>query len=235
MLKEGLQNQQLTVDHGSDRRRWLVILDALAVAAFAVLLASIVFRLGGAVQSASAWVVVGLSLPLGYLAADLASGLVHWFCDTCFEEDTRIIGRAMIRPFREHHSDPHAITRHGFFELNGNNCLAMVPPLFFGLWAGGPTAGSTMSLFAYSLLFSFALAIFATNQFHQWAHAKKVPRMVRWLQRRRLILPPTVHNLHHSGDYSGSYCITTGWMNHALDSIIHSQRQEQPVAEEEQP
>lgn len=38
------------------------------------------------------------ALLLGYLAADILSGTVHWFCDTFFSEDTPLIGQVLIRP-----------------------------------------------------------------------------------------------------------------------------------------
>ena len=65
----------------------------------------------------------------GLLAADLVSGMVHWAGDTLCDEDTPVLGRHFIRPFREHHVDPKAITRHDFIETNGNNCIASMPVL----------------------------------------------------------------------------------------------------------
>src|SRR5689334_6658220 len=63
------------------------------------------------------WLVLTAVL-LGYLAADLVSGLVHWAADTWGSTDLPVIGPAVLAPFREHHRDQLAITRHGFVETN---------------------------------------------------------------------------------------------------------------------
>ena len=49
------------------------------------------------------------SVLIGYLAADFLSGTVHWFCDTFFNAKTPLIGRFLIQPFRDHHSQPRRI------------------------------------------------------------------------------------------------------------------------------
>src|SRR6185295_14577331 len=114
---------------------------------------------------------------LGWLCADFASGVMHWFADTFFEEDTPGIGRLLIQPFREHHRDPLAMTHHGFLELTGNSCLVLLPV------AGSPAAFS-VSPAAHTALLAFTLGLFATNLFHKWAHEPNPPAGVRWLQDR---------------------------------------------------
>ncbi len=159
-----------------------------------------------------------LTILCGFVLADAASGLVHWFCDTFFEETTPVIGALMIAPFREHHRDPLAMTRHGFLELNGHNCLILVPVLG-GTWWLGPETDSDAAVFGYSLLLAFAAMITGTNQFHRWAHDPAPPRLARLLQRYGLVISPSHHARHHAPPHRSAYCVTTGWANRFADSL----------------
>lgn len=195
------------------RPRWIVTLEALAVAAFFALVALLSVRM---VRDASGWAQAPLLLLAGiagYAMADVASGLTHWFCDTFFKEDTPGIGRVLIFPFREHHRDPAAMTRHGFLELTGNSCLGVAPFLGLAFWR-------PWSPFLDAALVTFALALFGTNLFHKWAHSAAVPRWVGLLQRCHLILNPARHNVHHTPPNKSAYCVTNGWMNALLDRIL---------------
>ncbi|MBY0280486.1 fatty acid desaturase family protein [Candidatus Binatia bacterium] len=197
---------------------WLKAFDVASVSALLVLLNVAVARLVPALGEggAAAWILLP-ACAAAVLAADLVSGLVHWICDRFFAEDTPLIGRMLIHPFREHHVDPMAITRHGLFELCGNNALAVLLPVL-ALLLAGPPRPSASSLALHGFVIAFSFAVFATNLMHKWAHAVQCRAVVRWLQRTRLILSPEVHDRHHRGDFSHGYCVTTGWLNPLLDA-----------------
>lgn len=201
------------------------LLDIASVAAFAIATLALAARLSSVPWHWPEVVRVGAGAVLGYVAADVVSGVVHWFCDTFFREDTPVIGRAFIHPFREHHADPLAITRHDFFEVNGNNCLAMLPLLLavLALGRGEPVPAP----FWQSLVLAFALATFATNQFHKWAHQPRPSAPVRWLQRSGLVLSPAHHGRHHRAPYRQAFCITAGWLDPLLDRARVFERIEQ--------
>jgi plasmanylethanolamine desaturase len=149
----------------------------------------------------------------GFVAADFVSGFVHWAADTWGTPEWPIVGKALIRPFREHHVDQTAITRHDFIETNGNNCFASIFPTVAAALL--PLHG-TLSVFACELVFALSFALFGTNQFHKWAHMETPPRLVGALQRANLLLPPDHHAVHHTAPYAKYYCITVGWMNELL-------------------
>jgi hypothetical protein len=196
----------------------LQLLDVASVVGFAAASGGLGLRLWTVPWESPHLLQIAAGAALGYVLADVVSGVVHWFCDTFFHEDTPVIGRAFIHPFREHHADPLAITRHGFFEVNGNNCLAMLPLLVAVWMLGAPAAGGAVpAVFWQSLVLGFALATFATNQFHKWAHQPAPTAVVRWLQGTGLVLSPAHHRLHHNWPFRQAFCITAGWLDPVLD------------------
>lgn len=159
-----------------------------------------------------------ITLFAAYLAADLLSGLVHCLADRCGSIHTPLLGPALIRPFREHHAYPQAICHHDFVELNGNTALLGLPLLAPTAWLL-PTEtllGAAFAIFALTL----SVAVLLTNSFHSWAHADSPPRLVRALQRARLILSPEHHDHHHEPPFSRCYCVTVGWLDPLLDLFV---------------
>jgi len=147
-----------------------------------------------------------------WIAADLLSGLAHWTFDTWGSVRTPVVGPAFIRPFREHHVHPQAMTRHDFVETNGSSCLACVPLLAMCLFM------ESHSLRSFSMF--LALGILATNQCHKWAHMARPPGAICLLQELRLVLRPEVHRLHHTPPYASHYCTASGWLNPMLNALL---------------
>ena len=181
-----------------------IVVYALVMAALAVRVAPRAIR--------NPWLAL-TAFMAGFVLADFVSGFVHWAADTWGTPEWPLVGKALIRPFREHHVDQKEITRHDFVETNGNNCFVSIGPALGAALLPQTGAGF---FFTAVLMFSLCLFILGTNQFHKWSHLDEPPRWVALLQRANLILPPEHHAQHHAAPYAKYYCITVGWLNEAL-------------------
>jgi ubiquitin-conjugating enzyme E2 variant len=163
---------------------------------------------------------------LGIAAADLASGLIHWFADTWGRDDCPLIGHRLLVPFRVHHINPDDFLRRRFIDTNGE-VAAIAAPLLALLLAVplDTTWGGPVALFG----FAFCCVGSMTNQIHQWAHMPVPPAPVRAMQASRLLLGRAEHATHHDRPYDRRYCITTGWCNRPLDAIAFFRRLESAI------
>jgi plasmanylethanolamine desaturase len=199
---------------------WQFTLEATAITVFftyVILYALSLMENFGARSDTSSllWLELILYALGAYVAADFVSGMVHFLADNFGNPETPILGRLFIFPFREHHVDAKAITRHSFAETNGANCLVSLTPMIYFYYASAPVADFTFRFFMVCFFFS----IFMTNQIHKWAHMDHPPALVALLQRLHLILPPDHHGIHHTVPYDKYYCITCGWLNPVLGSL----------------
>lgn len=194
------------------------LLEVGALAAFAVFSSlfarRVVAEVVGRLSWATSFAVLG-SLLLGYALADFLSGLVHFLFDNFGSPETPLVGQKFIKPFRDHHDDPKAMTLGDAVAVNADNCLACLPvliPVFFLLdLARHPYIG----LFLVALLFFTML----TNQLHKWAHMAQRPRVVTVLQRMHLVLSVDHHQVHHTAPFDTHYCITWGMLNPLLERL----------------
>lgn len=198
------------------RYRIVEVLSVVAFASFAWLLAD------EAIAGLSTRPAFALWLPpvalAAFVASDFVSGFVHWLADTYCHADTPFVGPKFVAPFREHHDDPLAITRHDFIEANGDNCcislLVLVPAY---LWL--PMREQAWAALAGLWVLLLAMSVLLTSLAHGWAHMEEPPRLVARLQRMGLLLTREHHAMHHVAPHRTHYCITTGWLNPLLDKL----------------
>jgi plasmanylethanolamine desaturase len=192
---------------------------AFEVASIAAFFALVVLLAGDIASAVGRQPLLGLLVPpvalLGYLTSDFTSGLVHWLADRYGSRTTPLLGPKFVVPFRDHHDDPAAISRHDFVEANGDNCFvalfALVPASFLRV----DHAPWLALLVLYVLV--LAVGTLLTSMAHGWAHRDDPPKLAKWLARAGLVIAREHHQHHHQGDHLTHYCITTGWLNGVLD------------------
>lgn len=146
---------------------------------------------------------------LGWLLADLLSGLFHWAQDRLISERTPFVGGFLVEPNRLHHREPLAFVAGSFAWRNGSTYafVAFVGAILLA------TAGP--SLFLAALVVGGAL----TTQAHYWAHRPSgAPGIVRVLQASGALQSPKHHAGHHRPPNLERYCVLTDWLNPILDA-----------------
>ncbi len=197
--------------------RWVRLLFASAAVAATALLAAHVARLlaGWSVEAVPA---MAAGLLLGALAADGATGCVHWACDSFGSAAGRGPLAALIASFREHHRNPEAMLEGDWVTVNGEAATASCLGLAVLSWPDiTEILAARPELHAAAI--SFVSLAGAANQLHRWAHSTTVPKAVGWLQRAGLVLSPARHARHHCGAHNRAYCISLGWLNAPLDRV----------------
>ncbi|KAH6786403.1 fatty acid desaturase A [Perilla frutescens var. hirtella] len=153
-------------------------------------------------------IIAGL---IGYVLADLGSGVYHWGIDNYGGADTPVFG-SQIDGFQGHHKWPWTITRRQF--ANNLHALArattfVVAPI--NLVCDDATALGFVAACSGFIMFS--------QQFHAWAHTTKsrLPAVVAALQDGGVLVSRSQHAAHHRPPYNNNYCIVSGVWNEILD------------------
>lgn len=204
------------------------VLEIVCIGGLFVELGYLAWRLCSTVRTPGHLVALTLVLAVGYLVADLVSGVVHWAGDTLGSEATPLVGASFIGPFRRHHTDPSDITRHDFIETNGNNSIVSVGFLS-PVTVLMPEEPGWLFYWA-AVMWSLCTWMLGTNQFHKWAHAPRPPAWVRALQRTGVILDPVHHRFHHQSPHLTHYCITHGHCDRLLGRMRVFRRLESAIA-----
>jgi hypothetical protein len=144
------------------------------------------------------------------LAADLVSGLVHWWEDAYARRDNPLFGRVAEANLR-HHARPREFLAKGYFESSWDLWLLGGAALAGAAWLG--VLGWPIVL--------FVVLVANANQIHKWAHMQtsEQPRLVAWLQRMQCLQTTRHHSLHHQGARNTHYCVITNVLNPVLEEL----------------
>ena len=153
--------------------------------------------------------IVG-QLLLGWLAADVFTGVFHWWEDNFGNEKWPILGAWLIAPQQLHHIDPLAFTRHGFWARNGASIIASI------LAGAGLAAIFGPSFFILALIVGTALS----NEVHRFAHQpSQASKPIRVLQEIGILQSARGHAKHHRPPYQANYCVLTDWTNAVINAF----------------
>jgi len=204
-----------TYDYPTSHR----VFEIVSVGAFIGFAGALIYRVVAEVAGRFSWqigLLIGMLILVAYAVADLASGIVHFLLDNFGSPDTPVIGQKFVKPFRDHHVDPMAMTQGDFIAVNADNvfvCLPVLIPVVVFMDVGEHP-------FVGVFLVALVAGVIMTNQLHKWAHMPTVPRLVAAAQRSGVVLSKEHHSVHHSGGYDSNYCITWGHLDVLLNRFV---------------
>nr|GMC51774.1 fatty acid desaturase 4, chloroplastic [Ipomoea batatas] len=177
-----------------------------------IVLVSLAKSVAGAAVS-HAWFEPILAGYIGYVLADLGSGVYHWGIDNYGSAKTPVFG-TQIDAFQGHHKWPWTITRREF----ANNLHALAKAVTFAVLpmdvlCNDPVFHGFVGVCSGCIMFS--------QQFHAWAHGtkSKLPPLVVALQDAGILVSRSQHAAHHRPPYNNNYCIVSGAWNAVLDEL----------------
>lgn len=141
-----------------------------------------------------------------WLAADVATGVFHWWEDRYGNPDWPILGPFVVTPNIVHHSDQRAFLAGGYWSRNWTTIL--------------PAAIVCAACLASEWWWWALVAAFASqaNEVHGWAH-QRGGRVVRGLQLLGVLCSPDGHARHHRAPFASDFCVMTDWANPLLSAV----------------
>ncbi|KAL3733539.1 hypothetical protein ACJRO7_022976 [Eucalyptus globulus] len=157
------------------------------------------------------WAEPILAGAVGYVLADLGSGVYHWGIDNYGDALTLVFG-TQIEAFQGHHKWPWTISRRqGADNLHALACAVVfvVGPIDF--ICKDPTMLGFVAVCSGCIMFG--------QQFHSRAHStkSKLPPLVVAPRDLGLLVSRLQHAVHHWEPYNNNYSIVSGVWNEFLD------------------
>ena len=145
-----------------------------------------------------------IQIIFGWYAADLLTGIYHYFIDNYGSPKTPIFGK-QIEEFQLHHRKPTEF-------LKNDAWTSLKLPLL------GSLPFILLSFFNPYFFLPLAIGIAFSQWFHKWSHQVN-PWYISIFQKTGIILPYDEHRKHHIS-FDRYYCIVNGWGNGLLDLIL---------------
>jgi sterol desaturase/sphingolipid hydroxylase (fatty acid hydroxylase superfamily) len=151
---------------------------------------------------------------IGYFAADLLSGLLHWIEDkyTNFCTDHTYLS-TLSKNNELHHTNPEAILVGNFYDNMRNALIAS--SIVFGI--SYLLFGEIMkeNIWGFSVFF---ILITLANNIHRYAHEfkKNIPKPIKFLQDLGILSSISQHKIHHDKGES-RYCLIGDYSNYVID------------------
>jgi ubiquitin-conjugating enzyme E2 variant len=141
-----------------------------------------------------------------WIAADLLTGVVHWWEDRYGNPAWPIVGRLVVEPNIRHHADQREFLAGGYWHRNWTTIV--------------PAASLACLALAIGQFWWALVAAFATqaNEIHGWAH-QRCSRPIRGLQLLGVLSSQEGHANHQRAPFATDFCVMTDWLNPILSAV----------------
>ena len=157
-----------------------------------------------------------LQIIIGFLLADIVTGVFHWFEDTYLDYciDTPILN-VIAKDNELHHYFPRSIIAYSYLDNIGIPLIITTSVLFMVYLLNKSIFNNNVYL-----IVSFAFFCIMSNVIHRFSHMRECENngFINFLQKTGIFCSHHHHSLHHT-NINEKYCVITEYNNYILDSI----------------
>ena len=158
---------------------------------------------------------LGLGFAGSYLAADLASGILHMTLDNIDVNQAPNFLKALAKDFQDHHTYPWRMAHDSFWLQNIELYTGSL--LIFTGAIGLSYLGYDFSSYIFASTMAWDMV---TQLAHACAHGKfRGNKIISFLQDSGVILSKRHHNKHHAKPFDKNFCILVGYMEPVASRI----------------
>ena len=156
-------------------------------------------------------------IPIGLLAADLAGYVTHMYFDMAPVKGSNTIIDKARDAFKKHHDTPTDYLDASTYDLL---IVFVAFQLALSLGIALLPDGATKSILSISVI-TTPLQQIVHKYAHCRTHGRHVPKWIRWLQDRNILLSGPEHRKHHmQKDNVGNWSIFTPLSNRVCNAVV---------------